>query len=237
MKSEFNSFLSIGLLALVANPSGAQTPVTPIPGAPPAVVEQTVTETVDSEGRTTVVEEVTETIPGPNVGPPPIILDPTVVQRRLDTAPRVIELAPGQAAPAPDARVYNLETNTVIVKGREYPFVSIPVLFEKETARLLDTESRDTLTTTAAAILNVLKTQPSAVFDIEGHTSTDGDTDFNLKLSADRARRVLDELTNRYQVPVSALTAHGYGESYPDHPNGTEAEMVLDRRVLVVRTQ
>ncbi|WP_353568657.1 OmpA family protein [Haloferula sargassicola] len=202
-------------------------------------VEKTVTETIDSEGRRTVVEEVTETIPGPGVVPPPVVLDPVVVERQLTMEPRIIE-APTEPAGEPlppDARVYNLETNTVIVKGREHPFVTLPVLFEKETARLLDAESRATLDITAAAILNVLQASPSAVFDIEGHTSTDGDTDFNLKLSGDRAQRVLDELTTRYRVPGSALTAHGYGESFPNHPNGNESDMMLDRRVLVVRTQ
>jgi outer membrane protein OmpA-like peptidoglycan-associated protein len=36
-------------------------------------------------------------------------------------------------------------------------------------------------------------------------------------------------------VPVAALSAHGYGEMFPGFPNGTEEQMVADRRVLVVR--
>lgn len=134
-------------------------------------------------------------------------------------------------------RVYEIERNVVIVEGMELPYVTLPVLFVKETAELLDSESRVALEQTAEAIHAVLATEPGARFDIEGHTSTDGATDFNLTLSADRARRVHTELTTRYRVPVEALTAHGYGESYAMYPEGSEEEMVLDRRVLVVRTK
>ena len=125
----------------------------------------------------------------------------------------------------------------VIVEGRELSYVMIPVLFEKETATLLDTESRVTLEQTASAILEVLKTQPTAVFDIEGHTSTDGTNEFNLKLSQERARRTHQELTQRYNIPATALSAHGYGEMFPSVPEGTEDQMAMDRRVLVVRKQ
>lgn len=216
-------------------------PVAPAPGAA-AVVEKSVTESVDPvTGRTTVTEEVTEKFPTPAPAP----FDPVVVQERLMIAPRVIPVDP--AAPKVETtetttvtkagRVYNVKSNTVIVEGRELAYVNLPVLFEKETATLLDSESRATLEGTAAAVKAVLKANPTAVFEIEGHTSTDGADDFNLKLSADRAKRILDELTIRYAIPATALTANGYGESYPNYPSGTEQEMMLDRRVLVVRTK
>ncbi|MES2995212.1 MAG: OmpA family protein [Verrucomicrobiota bacterium] len=244
MNSHFATF---GVIFAIAAPVSAQDtviPVTPVPGAP-SVVEKKVTETVDPAGRTTVVEEVTETVPGPAAVPPLRPLDPAIMQRHLEIAPRVIPVDP--AAPKVETtetttvtrkgRVYNVKTNTVVVEGRELPYVAIPVLFEKETAKLLDTESRTALDVTSAAIKNVLKSNPTAVFEIEGHTSTDGEEDFNLKLSADRARRVLDELTLRYEVPAAVLTANGYGESYPNYPQGSEPEMMLDRRVLVVRVK
>jgi outer membrane protein OmpA-like peptidoglycan-associated protein len=48
---------------------------------------------------------------------------------------------------------------------------------------------------------------------------------------------VFDELTKTYGVPANVLSAHGYGESFPMYPQGNEAEMQQDRRVLVVRTK
>lgn len=213
------------------------------------VVEEVVEEVVVEEtvvappSREVVVEKV---VP---INPPPLRQDPAIARRHLLTVPRDVaapEHPPGTVVettetknyvdvPGQPRRFYNVERNVVIVEGRELPYITIPVLFEKETAKLLDVESRAALEETAAAIHEVLKTQPNAVFDIEGHTSTDGTDEFNLALSADRARRVHQELTQRYSVPASALSAHGYGEMYPTYPAGSEEQMVLDRRVLVVR--
>jgi outer membrane protein OmpA-like peptidoglycan-associated protein len=200
------------------------------PAAPPAVV----------------VEEARPTVR---------VLDPVIVRRQLSIAPKVVVLpaAPPPVlgtVPVPSAeavavvnrprRVYNAERNTVVVEekeqSRELPYVTLPVLFVKETAELLDAESRAALEQVAGVILEITKTEPGARFDIEGHTSTDGADDFNLNLSVARAQRIYDELTKRYGVPASVLTAHGYGESYPMYPKGTESQMQQDRRVLVVRS-
>jgi outer membrane protein OmpA-like peptidoglycan-associated protein len=181
-------------------------------------------------------------------------LDSAVVQRQLSLAPKVVVLTatpqtalmttktttvvdtPGQAR-----RVYNSERSVVIVEdqgqSRELPYVTLPVLFVKETSDLLDDESRNALQQVAGVILAISKTEVGTVFDIEGHTSTDGTNEYNVTLSAARAQRVYDELTQRYGVPASMLSAHGYGESFPMYPQGNEAEMQMDRRVLVVRTK
>ena len=181
-------------------------------------------------------------------------LDPVVVQRQLSMAPKVVIVtgAPQTAVkttktttvvdtPGQARRVYNSERSVVVVEdqgqSRELPYVTLPVLFVKETAELLSDESRSALQDVAGVILAVSKIEPGAVYDIEGHTSTDGTDEFNMSLSAARAQRVFDELTQRYGVPASVLSAHGYGESFPMYPQGNEAEMQHDRRVLVVRTR
>ncbi len=181
-------------------------------------------------------------------------LDPVVVQRQLSLAPKVVIVTPApQTAvkttktttvvdtPGQPRRVYNSERSVVLVEdqgqSRELPYVTLPVLFVKETAELLDEESRSALQQVAGVILAITKTESGTVFDIEGHTSTDGTNDFNVTLSAARAQRVYDELTQRYGVPASVLSAHGYGENFPMYPQGNEAEMQQDRRVLVVRTK
>ena len=122
-------------------------------------------------------------------------------------------------------------------QSRELPYVTLPVLFVKETAKLLDNESHAALQQVADVILAVSKTEPSATYDIEGHTSTDGTDAYNMELSTDRAKRVFEVLTQKYGVPATSLSAHGYGKMYPMFPQGTEAQMQQDRRVLVVRTK
>ncbi|OYV05859.1 MAG: hypothetical protein CFE26_09360 [Verrucomicrobiales bacterium VVV1] len=204
--------------------------------APPVAVETTVTETLTPTGK--VVEEtvVEKRVP---VAP---AYDP---RRQLSILPRALPVpAPGTKVETTEktttlvgGRVYNTERSVVIVEGRELPYVTIPVLFVKETAELLDAESRAALDQTAAAILEITKTEPTAVFDIEGHTSTDGTDETNMTLSASRARRVFEELTRRYNIPATTMSAHGYGESYPMYPNGSEEQMTFDRRVLVVRVK
>jgi outer membrane protein OmpA-like peptidoglycan-associated protein len=206
----------------------------------PVETERTVTETVTPDGKKVVEETVVEK---PAIAPPPAF-DP---RRQLSIVPRAVEVEPVPPGTRTEttettttrvgARVYHTERNVVVVEGRELPYVTIPVLFVKETAELLDAESRAALDQTAAAIRDVIKADPGATFDIEGHTSTDGADDFNLTLSSQRAKRVYDELTGRYEIPKSVLSAHGYGEQYPMYPNGNEAQMTLDRRVLVVRVK
>ncbi|QIF03181.1 OmpA family protein [Roseimicrobium sp. ORNL1] len=188
---------------------------------------------------------VVDTVPS---APP---LSRVVVRERLSIAPRAVVVTEPAVAtppvattttttvtttPAP-ARVYDVERQVVVVKDRELPYVTVPVLFVVETAQLLNDESRVALEATANGILEVAKANPNARFDIEGHTSTEGTDEFNMTLSAGRAQRVLDELTKTYGVPPELLSAHGYGENYPKFPNGTESQLQLDRRVLVVRTQ
>jgi outer membrane protein OmpA-like peptidoglycan-associated protein len=232
-------------LALIAHAAAQEPPVVVeervVPEPPPVVVEEKVVPAKPP----VVVEKVH---PG-TYAPAPHPLDPGLVRRQLAIPPKVIEVRERPAVIVPPtetrvveetvvpARAYNVERNVVIVEGRELPYVTIPVLFVKETAELLDSESRVALEETAKAILEVLETNPDAGFDVEGHTSVEGTDQFNLKLSADRARRVYDELTQRYGVPVSVIGAHGFGEKYPNHPEGTEAELALDRRVLVVRVK
>ncbi len=181
-------------------------------------------------------------------------LDSTVTHRQLSMAPKVVIVTPAAETavkttktttvvetPGHPTRVYNSERSVVVVEdqgqSRELPYVTLPVLFVKGTAKLLDDESRAALQQVADVILAVSKTEPASVYDIEGHTSTDGSDPDNMDLSAARAKSVYEVLTQVYGVPATSLSAHGYGESFPMYPTGTEAEMQMDRRVLVVRTK
>jgi len=179
-------------------------------------------------------------------------LDPTVARRHLSVAPQAVNVTPEQrtaldhtviieSRPEPVRRFYNVERNVVIVEeqgeSRELAYLTVPVLFVVDTADLLDAESRMALEQTASVINEIAQTEPNALFDVEGHTSTEGSAEHNMRLSAERSKRIYDELTQRYGVPKSALTAHGYGQNFPMYPEGTELERQEDRRVLVVRTR
>lgn len=225
-----NTLLILSALCVVQFPLHAQVTVVSPSGAPSGVV----------------------------VVPPTTVLvqsqDPTAFHRQLSIAPRVVVVTPAPQTevkttrtttvvdtPGQPRRVYNSERSVVIVEdqgqSRELPYVTLPVLFEKGTAKLLDNESKAALQQVADVILAVSKTEPGAIYDIEGHTSTDGTSEDNMQLSAARARSVYEVLTRGYGVPSTSLSAHGYGESFPMYPEGNEAQMQQDRRVLVVRTK
>ena len=205
------------------------------PGGSPVVIEERIVETVPAnpvltEDINQIQRRLDAALARERLGIAPLAVparEEPVVETTVETT--TVE-TPGQPT-----RVYSTERNVVLVEGRELPYLTIPVLFVEGTAELLDRESRLAIEDTALAIKEVLIANPTAVFDVEGHTSTDGTDEMNLQLSADRAKRIYTELITSYGVPTTALAAHGYGESFPQFPEGSEEQMILDRRVLVVR--
>lgn len=204
-------------------------------------------------------------IGGPRRGPVGVRVDRRAVRGTLRVAPRRVAPVPGVRRPvplagrrvlpprvvvaprvplpyAPVVRVYHPERNVVTVETKsgeteELPYVAVPVLFVVGTADFIDAESYKAVEDMAGVIKEILKESPEATFEVEGHTSTDGSAESNLELSARRAKRVYDELTLRYGIDAAVLSAQGYGESYAAYPGGSEAQMQLDRRVLLVRTK
>ena len=191
--------------------------------------------------------------PGPAGGPGTSIrrLDSRSVLRGLSIVPRriapAVVIRPGAPLVVPGrprtlVRVYDRTRNVVMVpaedgQSAELPYIAVPVLFAVGTAELLDETADADLQALAEALLEIHVQEPGARFEIEGHTSTDGEDQDNLDLSLKRASHVYAVLVSRYHVPASILSTKGYGESYADYPNGTEEELQMDRRVLVVRTQ
>jgi outer membrane protein OmpA-like peptidoglycan-associated protein len=66
--------------------------------------------------------------------------------------------------------------------------------------------------------------------EIQGHTDSTGDADFNRKLSQERAQNVRTALIKR-GVAERRLMAKGYGEEQPIAPNLTNAGRAKNRRV------
>jgi len=61
---------------------------------------------------------------------------------------------------------------------------------------------------------NYLKSNPKIKIELGGHTDSRGNKDENLKLSSDRAKAVLDYLT-QCGIPSISITFKGYGSSQP----------------------
>ncbi len=66
--------------------------------------------------------------------------------------------------------------------------------------------------------------------EVQGHTSSDGDTKVNLALSSDRAASVVTELVKR-GAPAGLLRSKGYGSTMPVDLSGGQVANERNRRV------
>lgn len=101
------------------------------------------------------------------------------------------------------------------------------VNFETNSDRLLP-GAADVLDEAAAT----LRRNPNIVVAVEGHTDSDGETQYNESLSQRRAATVRDYLIAR-GVEADRLTALGYGESRPIADNSTATGKAQNRRVVL----
>ena len=94
------------------------------------------------------------------------------------------------------------------------------------------------LTESAKAILDdvsagLIASDEKKDIEVQGHTSTEGTDQYNMRLSQRRAASVVDYL--KAKGVTNNLYPKGYGESYPKvSPDKTEAERAVNRRVELV---
>ena len=79
-------------------------------------------------------------------------------------------------------------------------------------------------------IAELLIKEPELKLDIEGHTSSDGSLNANMKLSNERAATVKNYLVGK-GVDPSRLSSQGFGPTKPLNDGKTEQERALNRRV------
>ncbi|WP_045464486.1 OmpA family protein [Sporocytophaga myxococcoides] len=78
----------------------------------------------------------------------------------------------------------------------------------------------------------ILTSNPSIKMLISGHTDSDGNDEYNLKLSENRAHAVKDYLINK-GVSAERLSYKGYGETKPVAPNDSPDNKQLNRRTEI----
>lgn len=102
------------------------------------------------------------------------------------------------------------------------------IYFETEKATLLP-ESHRALAEAGKA----LEKYPKLEIEVEGHTDTRGEADYNLQLSQARAEAVREYLVLNYEVDAAKISARGYGETRPVTQERNEAEFKKNRRVVL----
>jgi outer membrane protein OmpA-like peptidoglycan-associated protein/tetratricopeptide (TPR) repeat protein len=94
--------------------------------------------------------------------------------------------------------------------------------FDKATLRPESTNELQRLT-------KLLNDVPTMKIEISGHTDSKGANDYNLKLSDNRAKAVVDYLI-KAGIPANRLVYKGYGEEQPIATNETDEGRQLNRR-------
>lgn len=84
------------------------------------------------------------------------------------------------------------------------------------------------------SIAKIMEDHPEINFSIEGHTDSDGDFDFNQKLSEERAKTVMNQLVVM-GIDKTKISSKGFGESKPVNANDTPEGKANNRRVEFVK--
>lgn len=79
------------------------------------------------------------------------------------------------------------------------------------------------------SVVHFMQENPSVQIMIEGHTDSEGNSDYNLSLSRDRARAVYQHLLDA-GISASRLAYEGLGDTRPLAANDTEAGRARNRR-------
>ncbi|MGB8190862.1 MAG: OmpA family protein [Chitinophagaceae bacterium] len=79
-------------------------------------------------------------------------------------------------------------------------------------------------------IVKLMTDKPDLKFEVGGHTDSDGDDAYNLKLSQERAEAVKTQLS-KMGIDASRLTSKGFGESKPLNDNNSPENKANNRRV------
>lgn len=80
-------------------------------------------------------------------------------------------------------------------------------------------------------LIDFLLDHPDYKLTIEGHTDSDGDRNFNLKLSQNRADAIKNYIIEFGKISTKRVKAIGYGSTRPIRIERTEADKKINRRV------
>jgi outer membrane protein OmpA-like peptidoglycan-associated protein len=102
--------------------------------------------------------------------------------------------------------------------------IDFQVLFEKDKSNI-----ENIYLPQINELISYLMLHPSIEIELRGHTDSDGDNGYNLKLSQKRADAIKNYMVKN-GISANRLTAVGYGEKEPIYVEDSEENMYLNRR-------
>lgn len=134
------------------------------------------------------------------------------------------------AAPAPVVAAAPVVRYIIVpvVKTQQYcSFLDIAFEIKQDDVQREDKEK-------LAVLGTYMNKYPDTTAVVEGHTDNVGKSDYNLKLSQQRADSVVDYMVKEHHIDASRLTAVGYGETRPVADNDTREGKQANRRIDLV---
>jgi len=83
------------------------------------------------------------------------------------------------------------------------------------------------------AVTPLVTANKGVYFEIEGHTDSTGDPNYNFKLGEERAMAVRDYIAKTHSIALSRLNVISYGEEKPVVDNKTKDDRAQNRRVVI----
>lgn len=123
-------------------------------------------------------------------------------------------------------------SNGCKVKHTRVEEVTLAVQFETNSDKLRDSSQQE-----IADLADFMKRHADLHVVLEGHTDSTGKAEYNLDLSNRRAQSVANELSSRYSIDASRITAKGFGETQPIASNETSEGRAQNRRVIAALTK
>jgi outer membrane protein OmpA-like peptidoglycan-associated protein len=80
------------------------------------------------------------------------------------------------------------------------------------------------------SFVTFMKKNKKVQVEISGHTDSDSDEKYNLKLSQNRADEIKKYIVSK-GIEASRITTVGYGESKPKYPNDSPENKAMNRRI------
>jgi outer membrane protein OmpA-like peptidoglycan-associated protein len=153
----------------------------------------------------------------------PFTPPPSMVSREAPTASVLGTPPPADKVTISDRRGV---TDSTSAAAKAYTFDDVH--FERDRSALLS-EDMETL----GALVAALKSDPSLVINIEGHTCNLGTPAYNLALGTRRANAVREYLASQ-GIAADRLHTVSVGEAQPKNDNSREETRRLNRRVALV---
>lgn len=131
-------------------------------------------------------------------------------------------------APAPAAVAKPILVVVPVVKMQQYCSI-LDLQFEIKQDEI-QRDDKEKL----AVVGNFMNKYPETTAVIEGHADNVGTSEFNMKLSQDRAESVVKYLVETLNIAPARLSAVGYGNTRPIADNSTKEGQQMNRRINAV---